>query len=75
MKEIVEITISERVLHKNDIVLFPDKQRYIVVEAQGYEITLYPIPKGHWFITAFRFVWIKIRYRFVKLKRWYRSLQ
>ena len=75
MKNIIEITISEPILHKNDIVLFPDEQRFIVVEAQGYEITLYPLPKGNWFVTAFRFVWIEIRYRFVKMWRWIRTKQ
>ena len=76
MRKIVEITLNEPVLHRHDIILFPDKQRLIVLDIDENEATLYPFPvRAHWIIAVIYFLWITIRYRFIKLYRWIRAGQ
>jgi len=76
MRKIVEITLDESVLKKNDIVLFPNKQRLIVLDVDGSEVTLYPFPiRAHWIIAVAYFYYIKIRYLFKKLWKWIRGAQ
>lgn len=76
MKKLIEILTTVNVLHKNDLVVFPNNQRLIVLESDGNGLTLYPFPiRAHWVIAAVYFFWIKIRYRFVKLWRWIKTPQ
>jgi hypothetical protein len=75
MKNIeIEFVINENHLKVNDIVLFPDNQRVLIVDNNKngiyYEITAYPFPiSKYWIVAMIRFAWIKVRYSLIKLWR------
>ena len=73
MDKEIKITVEEQSFRKDDLIIFPRNQRHIIVEVDGREITAYPFPEGNWFVSAFRFVWIKIRYGIKKLWRWIKT--
>jgi hypothetical protein len=70
----IEIKKTEASIRKNDIVLFPNGERIIVVDRKDRvlyaEITAYPFPVSkYWIFAVLRLLWIKLRYWFVKLLR------
>ncbi len=71
-KKQIEFNTGESHINVNDILLFPENKRVLVVDVAqdglSIVVTCYPFKQSkYWIVTALRFIGIKLKYWFIKL--------
>lgn len=68
MKEDIILTIDDSdiiYIKRNDIIVFPNNKKAIVLDVNGNELTVYHLPMNQW-----RLQWLHFKYFIIRILRW-----